>query len=165
MSTETNAEQAGEPADQEREQLERQVRSGANWFFLIAGLSIVNSVLFLVGSERSFVAGLGITQIVDFIVSNLGLTGAAPQILSLLINLPILGGFVLLGVLGRREKEWPFWIGMILYGLDTLIFLVAADWLSLLFHIVAVYYMFKGVRALRSLTDIRRARPAGFISS
>jgi hypothetical protein len=165
MSTETNAEQAGEQADQEREQLERQVRSGANWFFLIAGLSIVNSVLFLVGSERSFVAGLGITQIVDFIVSNLGLTGAAPQMLSLLINLPILGGFVLLGVLGRREKEWPFWIGMILYGLDTLIFLVAADWLSLLFHIVAVYYMFKGVRALRSLTDIRRARPAGFISS
>src|SRR2546422_9326958 len=41
------------------------VRSGANWFIWIAGLSLVNSVLFVTGSHWSFFLGLAATQVSD----------------------------------------------------------------------------------------------------
>ena len=37
--------------------------SGANWFFWIAGLSLVNSLIILFSGEWSFIVGLGATQI------------------------------------------------------------------------------------------------------
>jgi len=42
--------------------------SGANWFFWIAALSIVNSVIFLSGADLAFVVGLGVTQIANGIM-------------------------------------------------------------------------------------------------
>ena len=39
--------------------------SGANWFFWIAGLSVVNSLAAFFDVEWGFIIGLGITQIVD----------------------------------------------------------------------------------------------------
>src|SRR2546430_15326300 len=41
------------------------VRSGANWLIWIAGLSLVNSVLFVTGSHWSFFLGLAATQVSD----------------------------------------------------------------------------------------------------
>jgi fatty acid desaturase len=43
----------------------RLIRSGANWFIWIAGLSLVNSALFAIGSNWAFFLGLGATQFVD----------------------------------------------------------------------------------------------------
>ena len=52
----------GEGADLEEEglpeevdEVEKQFRSGVNWFYLISGLSVVNSVLAVAGSEWGFV--------------------------------------------------------------------------------------------------------------
>src|ERR1044071_6443875 len=42
--------------------LEKQLKGGGSWFYWIAGLSLVNSVLALSGSETRFILGLGITQ-------------------------------------------------------------------------------------------------------
>ena len=39
--------------------------SGANWFYWIAGLSLVNTILLYTGSEWVFVVGLGVTQLID----------------------------------------------------------------------------------------------------
>src|SRR4051794_33834386 len=46
---------AGNPA------LEKQIKSGADWFFWIAGLSLVNSFVALSGKGWGFILGLGIT--------------------------------------------------------------------------------------------------------
>jgi len=35
--------------------------NGVSWFFFVAGLSVVNSLLVLFGADWSFIFGLGIT--------------------------------------------------------------------------------------------------------
>ena len=42
-----------------------QLKNGANWFYWIAGLSLVNSAIFAFGGHVSFIAGLAYTQIID----------------------------------------------------------------------------------------------------
>ena len=46
-------------------QYEKRFRSGASWFYWIAGLSIVNSLVVHLQGQWAFVIGLGITQIID----------------------------------------------------------------------------------------------------
>lgn len=43
-----------------RVELQKRANSGAGWFFWIAGLSVVNSAISLLGGGWSFVLGLGI---------------------------------------------------------------------------------------------------------
>ena len=50
-----------------REAVDAQMKKGANWFFWIAGLSVVNSVILLMEGDRHFVVGLGVTQLVNAI--------------------------------------------------------------------------------------------------
>src|SRR5688572_28411552 len=50
-------------ADQQH--LEMRLKSGASWFYWIAGLSIINSIAALSGAGWGFIVGLGVTQIVD----------------------------------------------------------------------------------------------------
>ncbi len=45
--------------------IETRIRNGANNFFWIAGLSLVNTFIFLSGGSTSFVISPGITQIID----------------------------------------------------------------------------------------------------
>src|SRR5690349_8489985 len=45
--------------------LERQVRSGARWFFWIGGLSLINTLIAMSGRGLVFIVGLGMTQIID----------------------------------------------------------------------------------------------------
>ena len=56
----------------ERYRLAQRVKSSANWFYWIAGLSVVNSIVVHTGSSWSFIAGLGITQLIDAVGAKLG---------------------------------------------------------------------------------------------
>src|SRR5512138_3090367 len=47
--------------------LDARIKSGAAWFYWIAGLSLINSVAALSGSKWGFILGLGITQVFDAI--------------------------------------------------------------------------------------------------
>ena len=49
----------------EAEGLRAQMQSGARWFYWIAGLSLINSIAAVSGSNWSFLAGLGITQLIS----------------------------------------------------------------------------------------------------
>ena len=53
---------------------------GATWFYWIAALSLINSVVILMGSEWSFIIGLGVTQFVDGVAANVAQqAGAEPE--------------------------------------------------------------------------------------
>src|SRR5207245_2159091 len=54
---------------------EQVVKSGANWFVWIAGLSVVNSIVGMSGGHLHFIFGLGITQIVDALAHQAGSAG------------------------------------------------------------------------------------------
>lgn len=139
----------------DRAQLEGRVASGANWFFWIAGLSIFNSAVVLLGSKWSFVVGLGITQLVDALVTHFAeQLGTGVAVAAFAFDLLVAGVFVMFGVFARKRHEWAFLVGMALYGLDGVLFLLARDWLSFGFHVFALYSIYTGLRAAWTLAKL-----------
>ena len=119
--------------------------AGANRFYWIAGLSLLNSVILLFGGNLRFVVGLGMTSIVDGMLSAAHIPTVT--VLGLFINLLIAGVYVVFGIFGTRRQTWAFLVGMIFYLLDGLIFLIGPDFLSLAFHAYFLFALFKGYQA------------------
>jgi len=132
--------------------------TGANWFYWIAALSIVNSIVILVGSEWGFVLGLAITQVFDSIAlaataetESQGIS-IGVRVAVFCLDLVVALVFVLFGWLTNRRHGWAFIVGMIIYAMDGLIFLLVQDWLGLGFHGFALFCIFGGYSSLRKLS-------------
>jgi len=134
----------------ERAQLEHRIKSGASWFYWIAGLSLINSVVALSGSNWGFILGLGVTQVIDAIAKAVGAAGVA---VAIVLDVIVAGVFVLFGVCANRRQSWSFVVGMVLYSLDGLLFLIGGDLLGLGFHAFALFCIFGGYSALRKLQE------------
>lgn len=154
---------ASPPANAAAEQLEALIkrhRGGASWFFWIAGLSLINSISHLSGSEWSFILGLGITQVIDGISNGIkesvseGSHGTITAI-SFILDLLVAGIFVLWGVLSRKGMRWAYIIGMVLFALDGLIFLAVGDIIGIGFHAFALICIFTGFKACGQLQQIQ----------
>lgn len=132
----------------DRATLERQFRSGADWFFWIAGLSLVNLIVSMTGSDYGFVVGLGVSQAIGYIIAEFG---TAAQAVGLIIGLMGPAFFALFGVWARKGHNWAFITGMILYALDGLLLLALSEYVGAGFHAFALYCIFTGFRANRKL--------------
>lgn len=136
--------------------LESRARSGASWFFFIAGLSLVNSIAQAAGASITFVVGLGFTQLIDGISLALRqdtVQSAWPLIsmVNIVLDVVILGVFVGIGFVARRKLKWAYLVGLAMYGLDALLVLLFGDILAAGFHALVIYWIFRGYRALSSL--------------
>lgn len=125
-----------------------QVRSGASWFYWIAALSLVNSIVAFTGSSWRFILGLGITQIIDGMAQHGEGSSAA---VALILNFLVAAVFVVLGIFAHKGQLWAFIVGMILFALDGVIFLLAQDWIGVAFHAFVLYCFFRGFNACRRL--------------
>lgn len=138
--------------------LENEIRDGANWFYWIAALSVINTMVTLFGGSWNFIIGLGITQIVDtYSYQYAAGLGSYAGYLAIFIDLVIAGFFAVLGYLSNKKKNWSFILGMILYAADGLLFVVVLDYLSILFHLIALYFIYKGYSANRVYRTGERA--------
>ncbi len=136
------------------------VKGGADNFFWIAGLSLVNSISLLLNSGWSFFIGLGITRLIDGI--SIAIASEASANVAILIkyitfgvDVGIAGIFVILGFLARRHK-WAFVIGMVLYALDSLVFLIGPDLPSIGFHLLILYWLYLGLKSLTKLRNMEQ---------
>ena len=131
----------------ERQQLEARRRRSAFWFYWIAGLTLVNTLGALAAQHWRFVVGLGVTQLADGLAARAGRgwNGA------LAVDLLLIGGFVLLGGLAARGRDWAFLVGLGVYVIDSLVFVLARDWLGVAIHIFVLVMIFKGYQASRRL--------------
>ena len=98
--------------------LERQLKSGANWFFWIAALSLINSLISVVGGDWNFILGLGVTQVIDVIAAVIAEEASSDvatvvRAIALFIDLGVLAAFVVLGIFARRGNKWFFIFGMV----------------------------------------------------
>ncbi len=135
--------------------IENRFKSGANWFFWIAGLSLINSIILLAGGQWSFIVGLGITQIIDTIGLEIAKeAGIIGNIIASVFDVLAAGIFIVFGVFSRKRYSWAFIIGMILYALDGLLFLLVQDILSIGFHIFALCCIYGGFNANKLLKSI-----------
>ena len=142
---------------EEKREAESRAHSGANWFFWIAGLSLINSVIQLMNGTWAFIVGLGITQLIDGLATQISTEGGStPKIIALVLDVIVAGVFVFFGLLARNRQGWAFIVGMILYILDGLLFVWVQDWLSIAFHIFALYNIFQGFRANNRLNELER---------
>ena len=144
-----------------RVKLERQLLRGASWFFLIAAITFLNAILILfLHQDRYYMVGLGSTFLVNalvYIVQGEVGPNLTLQLLALGISGVAAGLFVLFGFFARRRASWAFWVGMVLYALDGLVLLWLEEYFSLLIHGVVLFFLFRGLWALREIRRLERA--------
>ncbi|MBX9569094.1 MAG: hypothetical protein K2X77_09380 [Candidatus Obscuribacterales bacterium] len=138
--------------------LEQSVGSGASWFYWIGALSLINSILGYTNMTVSFPVGLGVTQLVDAVALTAKSTTAS--ILAASIDAIIAGIFCAFGYFSRT-MNWLFILGMALYALDAAILGVVTsmigkfDWMSVGFHVFALYCIFRGYQSSRELNAVK----------
>jgi hypothetical protein len=142
--------------------LQARVKGGAGWFIAVALFSVVNSALGFFDAKLHFIVGLGVTQIADG-VGKAG--GTAGSVAGFLVSLCAAGVFLAFWKFAREGQQWAFLTGMILYGVDGLIFLPFALWLDFGFHIFALFSMYKGLQAVNALNQLNRQQPASYTGS
>jgi len=135
----------------ERQALEAQRRSGGQWFYWVAGLSLINTALALAGQSWRFILGLGVTQLVQ----ELGQQSPSGNMKAGLVGLAVIGLFAFLGQRAIHGYRWAFVVGMVLYALDGAIFLLISDWLGVGFHAFALMMILRGYSAARRLPSPR----------
>lgn len=141
--------------------LNAQGSQGAKWFYWIAGLSLVNTAIVHTGGQIQFIVGLAVTLIADVIASEVGKT--EPELATILMVVAIGFSIVisviacLFGWLSQRRFLWIFGLGMFLYLLDGLIFVLIGEYFSAAFHGYALYSMFQGFNAYRQLNQLEQA--------
>jgi len=123
-----------------------QARAGAKWFYWIAGLSMINSLVVLRGGNLHFVVGLGITSVVDGLAKRVGDAG---PVLDLVISGSMATIFVLIGRFAVKTRKWAFVSGMALYATDGLLLLTARNYLAVGVHVFALYAIYRGYRAAK----------------
>jgi hypothetical protein len=139
-------------------ELSQRYKNGANWFYWIAGLSIVTSIIAFAGGGWGFLISLGTTQVIDAIAAGLSAElGGAPRVVALVLDLLVTGAFVAFGVLAGKKFLWAYIIGLVAFLLDGLVSLLVQDWLGVVAHAVVLFIMFRGFQAGRELTNLEQA--------
>ena len=115
------------------------------WFFLIGFLSVINTVILAAKSTVHFIFGLGITQIIDTLSFT---TFENYKAVVLVFSFLISGIFIALGYFAKANLKWAYLTGLVLYGLDTTIFVYSNDWLSAAFHIFVLIAIIRGYISL-----------------
>src|SRR5579872_5737714 len=111
------------------------IKGGAGWFYWIAGLTLINTIMAMSGSSSRFVNGLMITAVVDYFASSLPFVGkfAAVTLDGLGIAL-----FIFFGVFANRMKGWAFLAGFIVFTLDSILSLLTFSPITIIFHGIAL---------------------------
>lgn len=128
----------------EYEYLEKTQRSGASWFYWIAALSVINTVIMLFDGSWAFSIGLAFTQVLDAVAHEI------PKItvVLLFVELLVVLFFVAIGYFANQRMLWAFIFGTVIYIADALLCLLFQDWVSLAIHGYALYGIIRGCSAL-----------------
>lgn len=143
---------------QERIQLAAKVIHGVHWFYWVAALSAINTIISASGIEYSFALGLAFTQLIDAFSAQIVGPGRYAVIV---VELMIAGVFVVFGLLGTRYQLWAIVAGTVLYVMDGLLLLGlmalggATLIIGLLIHGWATYQLISGMIACRRFNQLR----------
>jgi hypothetical protein len=138
-------------------ELTQRYKSGANWFYWIAGLTIVTSVIAFFGGGIRFLISLGLTQIIDGLAEGLATElGSAVQVIGLMLDLFVTGIFVLFGYFAGKKVLWVYVLGMVVFLFDGLLALAFKDAIGVIAHAVVLFWLFRGYQAGRELVSLEK---------
>lgn len=146
---------------------EKQIRGGASWFYWIAGLSMLNSFLMWLGWNITFLIGLAVTQVIDGFIhavgAELGVEGnVIIGLIALMLDAVAAGVFVVFGYFARKKHKWSFVVGMVLYGLDGVVFLMFGEIASFAFHVLGLIGLYTGIKGLKQLKEVEKSEAMVF---
>ena len=118
------------------------VLSSARWFWWIAGLSLVNTILFHSDTKMSFVVGLGLTTLANAVFV---------KEIAIAISALTIGFYAFVGFQAQRERLWAFYLGLTVYVFDALLFVKFEDWMPVAFHALVIFYIVRGMLKVRQL--------------
>jgi hypothetical protein len=147
------------PRDGEIRELFNRGKNGAAWFYWIAALSLVNSIMVLAGGGRTFALGLVVTMVADSIAASIALKpGGNMAVLgaALAFDAVVLGLLVLCGRLAQRRFLPVFALGMGVYLLDGLLSLRMGSAVGIGIHAYALWSMASGFAAYRRLNVLEQ---------
>ena len=142
--------------------LARRYKSGANWFYWIAGLSLITSIITFSGGSWRFLISLGTTQVIDGIAAALAaeLGGSAPQFIALVLDVVLTAIFILFGVMANKKLLWAYILGMAAFVVDGLVSLLIQDFVGVIAHVVILIFMVPGFMAGRKLIELEKEMAA-----
>jgi hypothetical protein len=123
------------------------IKRSAGWFDWIAGLSLINSVISLFNGNWTFLLGLGITQMINYLAQRRG--NSRGQMIAFVVTLLVAGLFWLMGRFAKQGQRWALIVGMFLYTLDGLVLVVVQAWLSVAFHAYVLFMLSRAFGAIK----------------
>jgi hypothetical protein len=142
------------------QELEGRMKSGANWFYWIAGLSAINSAIYAFGGDVAFLAGLGFTQVADALV-DVGIESGLPaavKTVAIVFNFAVVALFAFIGYYAGKGSSIGFIIGIVIYFFDALLVLLLGMMFGAAFHAFALIFIVRGFLACRTLNAHLAAR-------
>ena len=138
--------QGPDPATVARAELVKRVENGGRWFYWIAGLSAVNFVFFVLGSDNGFALG----TLVDWFLQGI-LDEVADPSFGWIAHVVVIALFAFLGVRATAGAQWAFIVGGLLYALDGVLFLLVGGWIGIAVHAFALFSIVSATISLRRL--------------
>jgi hypothetical protein len=136
-------------------------RSGANWFYWIAALTLITSVIGLMGGGWRFFLSLGTTQIIDAIANGASESlGNATKVIALVLDIFITAMFAAFGLLASKRQFWAYILGMAVFLMDGLVSLAILDWVGVIVHVLVLFWMFRGFQAGREMIALEKSMAA-----
>lgn len=138
-------------------ELNARFRSGANWFYWIAALTLVTSIISLTGGGWRFFLSLGVTQVIDaFAVLFSERFGEATKVIAIVLDIFITALFAGFAYLANKRQMWAYIAGMVVFLLDGVLSLLITDLLGILVHGFVLVMMIRGFMAGREMLALER---------
>ncbi len=126
------------------------VLHGADWFFWLALLSIVNSLIVYFYNTPNTPVALGLTQWLD---GTNGGIGSSMSLSWLVNNILIAGCLAMFGLLARKGSDIAFVVGIFVYVIDAFLMIGVRDLFGFGVHLLAIFFLCKGLLASRHLRE------------
>lgn len=126
-----------------------QIFFGAVLFLWIGIFSALNILSIIIHQNLQFIAGLGINYFILGMMDGIRrATGINLIILGYALTFLVSGLFIFIWKKSKQENKAIYLTGLIIYGLDTIIFVFTKEWFSLGFHVFALLMLGNGYNAL-----------------
>lgn len=125
------------------------IKNSASWFLWIAIFSSCNIVALIFHQNLHFVAGLAINYAILGMMDGIRRAlGIDLMPLGFFLTFVVSGLFLWIWTKSKKENQKIFLTGLVIYGIDTVLFIFTKEWFSVAFHIFAFWMLFVGYRTL-----------------
>jgi hypothetical protein len=126
------------------------VLHGADWFFWIAVLSLINSLIVYYYQTANTPLALGVTRWLDGTTSGFNASMTTSGLVTNILAALVLAMF---GLMARRGSDLAFVVGIFLYVIDSFLVIGLRDLFGFSIHLVALFFLVKGLLASRHIRE------------